>query len=283
MSTKPARLYKYEPFSTQTLKNLKNQVIYFGAPANFNDPYDCTITPTVLLPDDQELAQIEGALERDMAPAVLATKDAVDPEQLRRSIHEVATRDFQNHLRNGLRNYGVSCFSETPTNLLMWSHYADRGRGVCLEFDTSFEPLTLARAVKYVECLPSLRVSELLGLSGEPDARVVDILFMKSRAWEYEREWRVLHQHAGTAFGYLAEALTGIYFGPETDFVTAEIVCQILRGQNAHVRFYSGSRSPTEFKVNFAPFDYTSFLEAEAKGLKRVGDTSQAWPLPPEM
>ena len=39
----PPKLYKYEAFSAQSLLNLKSQVLYFGPPLNFNDPYDCAL------------------------------------------------------------------------------------------------------------------------------------------------------------------------------------------------------------------------------------------------
>lgn len=47
----PKRLYKYQPLTSQTLANLKNQVIYFGSPQNFNDPYDCNTSQLLFLDD----------------------------------------------------------------------------------------------------------------------------------------------------------------------------------------------------------------------------------------
>ena len=40
---KPKEIYKYESFSSQSLKNLKAQSFYFGSPLGFNDPYDCAL------------------------------------------------------------------------------------------------------------------------------------------------------------------------------------------------------------------------------------------------
>ena len=50
----PPFLYKYESLTTQSLENLKNQVIYFGSPANFNDPDDCA-NPDLIKPTDDEI------------------------------------------------------------------------------------------------------------------------------------------------------------------------------------------------------------------------------------
>ena len=39
----PAHVYKYQPVNTRTLSNLKQASIWFSAPADFNDPFDCAL------------------------------------------------------------------------------------------------------------------------------------------------------------------------------------------------------------------------------------------------
>ena len=56
--TAPLLLYKYEAFSAQSLENLKNQVIYFGSPLRFNDPYDCALSPSIAEPSDEDVEKI---------------------------------------------------------------------------------------------------------------------------------------------------------------------------------------------------------------------------------
>ena len=97
---------------------------------------------------------------------------------------------------------------------------------------------------------------------------VFELFCTKSDSWCYEREWRAIHKEAGTQYVYPPEALTGVYFGPDIDNESLEIVCLILAGQNERVRFYRGSRSNTEFRVLFKPFTYTSYLQAERMGLR---------------
>ena len=41
--TLPSKLYKYQPYTTQTLENLKKRQIWFSKPSRFNDPFDCGI------------------------------------------------------------------------------------------------------------------------------------------------------------------------------------------------------------------------------------------------
>ena len=54
----PRLLYKYESLNVQSLKNLKSQVLYFGSPLKFNDPYDCAIRPNIRQPSDLDVEKI---------------------------------------------------------------------------------------------------------------------------------------------------------------------------------------------------------------------------------
>lgn len=61
----PLHLYKYEPLTTRALQNLKSQIIHFGSPLNFNDPYDCALTPNIKTPTDEDIEAIRHAYLRN--------------------------------------------------------------------------------------------------------------------------------------------------------------------------------------------------------------------------
>ena len=265
---KPSRLYKFESFTSRTLQNIKSQILYFGSPLGFNDPFDCAVTPNLIeLTDDETEAVREYYLSEVRVVGekreAFITKTTLE---LREILQAAARSAINQTIDTFLKNRGVTCFSEGNDDLLMWSHYGGRYRGVCLEFDTAFEPFTKIKPVKYVERLPQMSVVETL-LDQEFD-HVAELFCTKSLSWQYEREWRAIHAVAGTNYVYPTQALTGVYFGPDIDFAAIEIVCLILGGQNANVRFYKGTRSTSEFKVLFEQFTYTSYLQAKEQGLR---------------
>ena len=265
----PARLYKYEPWSTRALQNLKSQIIHFGSPLNFNDPYDCAITPHITEPDDVEVERIRKHYLLDSRSNVVATKarlSSMAMNELRAMLVKAAKDALKNNIDDFLKNKGVACFSEANDSLLMWSHYGGRYRGFCLEFSTADAAFAKVKKVRYSPALPTCRVSSML-VDKDFDP-VLEIFTTKAEPWAYEREWRSIHSQAGTAFGYSVESLTGIYFGPDMDTQSVEIVCLVLKGQNERVKFWQGRRSDTEFRVEFEPFTYTSFLEAKRMGLR---------------
>src|SRR5262249_53331053 len=54
------------------------------------------------------------------------------------------------------QSFGVLCLSECPDDILLWSHYADSHRGLCLEFDVAgySEVFPRLHAVKYQDEYP---------------------------------------------------------------------------------------------------------------------------------
>lgn len=93
-------------------------------------------------------------------------------------------------------HFGMLCFSGSWKNPLLWSHYANRHRGICLGFDVSGPVI---EKIRYVEARTKLK----LPLSEDA---VKDLLFTKFIGWSYEDEWRT--------WARLEEAdkKTGLYF-----------------------------------------------------------------------
>jgi len=89
-------------------------------------------------------------------------------------------------------NFGVLSLAETPVSPLMWSHYADGGRGFLIEFDSSHpwfsdkrddsDSFRHLRKVSYIERSPSYFLNM-------PDQIA---LYTKSIEWNYEQEWRII-------------------------------------------------------------------------------------------
>ena len=261
VTNRPKRLYKYEAFTERSLQNLKAQVIFFGSPKNFNDPYDCALTPVITPPSDAEIELFRAnLLNNHNSSEKITVLRSAHPEDLRKMLMHIS-EDALTLAREDFVHRGISCFSEVNDELLMWSHYGGKYKGFCLEFDTSHQPFEKMRKVNYSKKMPRIDVATLL-MKDDFFEHVMDLFSTKSTSWAYEREWRVLHIEAGTPYHYPAECLTGIYFGPEISSEALQIICLVLQGQNPHVKFWKGLRSKTEFKVQFEEFAYTPYLKA---------------------
>lgn len=261
----PSKLYKYEPFSAQSIENLKNQVIYFGSPNRFNDPYDCGLFPTIKEPTEAEVEAIRAHYLRKNLPLPTHREFEVSSVgRLREIFLRIGRETIDGELTRFMAEKGVSCFCERSDNLLMWSHYGDHHRGFCLEFRTDLEPFEKIRQVKYSSQMPACDLVRIL--CNDDFEQILDLFCTKAIDWQYEREWRCMHQIAGTAYVYPADALTGVYFGPRASFTSLEVVSLILKGQNEGVQLWRGSRSQTTFEVIFEPVTYTSHLDVKRRG-----------------
>ncbi|CAG9932947.1 DUF2971 domain-containing protein [Candidatus Nitrotoga arctica] len=198
--TPPTLLYKYEPFTAQSLQNLKNQVIYFGSPLNFNDPYDCALTPNFKKPTNDEINKIRDhyLADPDLEDNIRQMYKTALPSKL----EEIFIRTCENVLKDAIQkfllNRGVSCFSEKKDNLLMWSHYGDHCKGFCLEFKSSADPFQGLKKVLYKQDIPVFDIVHML-CDEDFDPIIVTLYCTKAIDWAYEQEWRVIHSQAGTA------------------------------------------------------------------------------------
>lgn len=100
----------------------------------------------------------------------------------------------------------VGCFTTNYDSILMWSHYADNHRGVCIEFDIPDNEQELYSKVIYSETRPSNNlvqgIEKICGhLLGKGEIDMADKLFIKlmtepyytkSKNWSYENEYRLL-------------------------------------------------------------------------------------------
>jgi Protein of unknown function (DUF2971) len=264
---KPQYLYKYESLSQQSLENLKSQILYFGSPLEFNDPYDCAFTPNIIIPSDLEVESIRKNLIANLSsdPDKQALYTRIEASQFKQTLLNSGRAVFNIYIKNFLQTKGISCFSENNNNLLMWSHYGQACKGFCLEFSTDHEPFQKAMKVKYQNNLPQISLTDLLVSKNFESA--AEFWHIKSESWSYEAEWRIAHQKAKTKYHYSTESLTGIYFGPDISNESLNIICLILAGQNETVKLWRGRRSTKEFKVEFDQITYVSNFDAKRKGL----------------
>lgn len=82
---------------------------------------------------------------------------------------------------------GALCFSRSSDNPVLWSHYADKHRGICLGFDI---PDERAHEIKYQG--ERLRGIEKEFLEGESEILGRKLLTTKFEHWSYENEVRMI-------------------------------------------------------------------------------------------
>ncbi len=176
---KPSHLYKFYSINENLFRVLQSSSLYFNSPLSFNDPFDGKWHFNT-----DELQQI-------LIKQKLDNLKIQDPELYNQIIENncqvsiVGTN--QTILYYNLYTAHICCFSTERTNTLLWAHYADNHRGVCLEFDT-LEDSDLFSQGEYVRY-----VSQLPDLSLPRDRKKIrsHLFFTKYNEWAYESEFRL--------------------------------------------------------------------------------------------
>jgi len=130
------RIYKYRKIDDNTKNNLINNELFFNHPEKFNDPFDSKIKVEYkgTIEDWYNWASRRGKI----------VKTDIDQRMKDEIIIEVENGIFEynqtknDKLLNGLAKnlYKICSFSGTNSSILMWSHYADNHKGICLCFKT---------------------------------------------------------------------------------------------------------------------------------------------------
>ena len=113
-----------------------------------------------------------------------------------------------------INKYGVVSYSSYDSktnpypehNVLMWSHYGDSHKGICLVFKVDKVPNRL-RKVIYQDTIPEVEYVE--------KTNALEILLTKSPGWEYEGEYREFNKDGDRPVKYIGK-LTEVIFGCRT-------------------------------------------------------------------
>lgn len=103
-------------------------------------------------------------------------------------LHRDAFRNFKNEFND---KFGMICFSSQWKNPLLWSHYADRHRGIALGFEV---PDGIADEVIYTTSRPKVYfdMNKREVIDGE---NVIDFVRRsKFKDWSYESEYRLFYK-----------------------------------------------------------------------------------------
>lgn len=116
-------------------------------------------------------------------------------------VSKTGYRTLIDALHDKTRNDGIICLSQKNDNVLMWTHYAERHSGICIEFETKKD--------KIFQGVNRVHYPKSIMLSTDKDYRLI-----KSNDWEYEKEYRVIHPDRAKQTVVINQAaITGICTG----------------------------------------------------------------------
>lgn len=278
----PPVLYKYRHFSARTIEQLCSDEVYFADPSTFNDPLDTK--PCVEADCDVETLEravyelvrrrVDATMKagaqtikyrgpktmehidkrsRAAAQRVLdtATYNATNPdyEEAPPGPHKaLLAYELEREL---LQQYdkGLLSLAKRYDCPLMWSHYGDQHRGLCLGYSVPEASRSQLNRMNYGgrRVVPASQIAAML--QGDDAARrAVDeaVLLRKARDWQYEKEWRLLGPR-GTHDSPLE--LVQVLFGIRCEGAVKHSVSKALDGRAGKVKLYEMFEVRGTFKL----------------------------------
>ena len=281
----PKRLFKYRALTNRTLDMIVSDEVYFADPSTFNDPLDTRPSLEVDVDNDKLEVVLRQLVERRInAEKTAAAKSirykgprTVDHiERLSRRQADRLVKDIEYHASNPeyggekhkrfllkhsiedelLRQYdkGIVSLAARSSCPLMWSHYGDQHRGICIGYSI---PDRVAENIHKVEYRGGrlVQAGKLVAmLEGSVSARLeVDeaVLLRKAGSWRYEHEWRLIG-----ALGLARSPLEmeEIVFGMRCKGSTKYAVMKALEGREHEVKFFEIREVPGRFGLRKRAF-----------------------------
>lgn len=196
----PCYLYKYRTVnSVEHL--LMNHSIYFSCYKDFNDPFESAFNT---LEEYTPQQYYDSFLFGEMPPKI--AEDLT--KQIACGIIDGKTI-IKQLIKEVISSMGYYCMTSKPDNLLMWAHYADSHKGVCLKFDI------LKDLESFLVPVPIDYNPQYINFDVLAD-NILNVVRRKSPDWKYEDEYRIIKTDFQGPWKIKPECLVEIIFGCRT-------------------------------------------------------------------
>ena len=235
-------IYKYTGISPNLDDSIVNRRLYFNKPQNFNDPFDCNF----ILETNCSAHEKTNYITTNMAGQGF-TQDQIDAA-VNKALNNHSSWDqlINDGKDRFLGRIGVCCFSKTDENPLLWAHYSEKHKGVCLVFDTSKDTVFFDRvfSVKYRSNYP--KINFITNRS-----RFDELVLTKSIDWIYEQEVRVMKDVGANLYTFNADALVGVIFGCKTGIAEVSRIKTLLTANGYNISTQKAILRQGSFGLDF--------------------------------
>lgn len=215
--------FAFHSLSKHMFYNLSEETLNVSSPLMFNDVFDCPLIK--LLDNDDGPSKLKKRALCDCVKIACFDKNEFLP-----TVEDLLLQ--KRRKKNEENNEDEYC------NELLWSHYADYHKGICIEYvfnsslfnsaQTDSTIVSFFKDVNYLDNIDSIKNGTNINL--------LDGFFVKSRAWRYENELRFFHFDLNGSGDYssvkIPNCVKSITFGaqcPEKDKI---LVMKLMHNRN---------------------------------------------------
>jgi hypothetical protein len=265
----PNGLYKYRHFDSEkdrdrVKRTIKHGEIYFPSRMELNDPFELQIAFR-LNPDRSKVvaglvasAQRAGKANRVEARQIMewqARLRALDPRVLMEHVQSQHNKRMETECF-------IFCLCAKHDDPILWAHYADSHKGLCLGFDSHAHPFLGACGINYSAEYPTNSFPRIVG---EEDELFLKSALSKSIEWKYEDEYRLcsvrmdenptwhldLSWPANQTAVVDPRTIKRVYIGARMPEPRRQELLSFCRHERPDIRIFVGSPSATRYNLEF--------------------------------
>jgi len=258
---KPKILYKYYSLDKKTTDSgfscyegvkglIKENKIYFPSLKELNDPFEAN--PQYSLNGIGAFINTLKLIKRDHPDISICNiglfKDLIKNRKKYEAIMKKSIDDRMDKIR-------IFCTTSIPDSILMWSHYANGHKGICVGFDVSesseISKITSAlfKKVSYSDVYPTI--------NPDPNIKkqVEKLFYTKYVDWKYEKEWRSVVKD-DREFQLPEGVIKCIILGGKVDVSDLNDIKDWLKGRTDKLEIKKATVNSDNYKINIDPFNF---------------------------
>jgi hypothetical protein len=228
-------LFKYSTINCYSITNLTKNQLYMQPAIHLNDPYEFIFNFDVK--EDEYLDFIK-LIYGDQYTIFLDKKCSLD---------EVLTYARDYYFPEARKEIGVACLTKNQHDDLMWAHYGNNHRGICIEYDITKFPFDQFKPIDYVSETLTISMKDISMLSDQKIGKFEEMFLRKHKIWTNETEWRLISK-ANSTINYEANSIVSITFG----FFCSDKDKEDIYKSTTHldIKYYDVVRSKNMYSIN---------------------------------
>jgi len=237
-------LFKYTSLD-YGLESIRNNTIYCPTYEKLNDPFDSKI----LFNTKPRKKVIDYYKENKDAFVAETQTIIITLPQKEKGINEIIElrpieKDYLIY-----SEYGLYSMTTDKYNLLMWSHYADKHKAICIEWERKesniFSNNMTCFPINYSSYFPEYDIDK------QNEIEIAKAKFgNKYDAWSYEKEWRFITKNSNVNIKIDSKIL-GVYFGCKCTFKSEKIKEIIEICKKMGIKMFKAKMIENEYRIEY--------------------------------
>lgn len=251
--------YKYCNAKVGFENILTNATLKWTNPQEFNDPFGCQCPLLFETVEKNKVLSLPVGMGKNN---IILNDVSIDfcNRQMDSMRSSLAFRRMEEALIGTVRSSGILCLTKDSQNILMWSHYADNHKGICLGFSPeglNNSIFKLAKPVLYTYKYPKLYIDDIMRDISDKQFDYTEKLInmytlTKFKDWAYEKEWRIfepIYSEKERIKKFDAKELRQVILGAKIESSDATAIRKLVKEKYPHVKIFQANIVQGSFEL----------------------------------